>query len=1196
MNNTPYNVSIGERLDGASAHSSARGFEVGLSSKKKKALAFASSLILLPCSAFAQDDGSEDNVFELSPFVVSGEGTIGYRATSTLAGSRIDTDLKDLGAAISVVTSEFLEDTQATNVQELLSNLTSLEVGGPQGNYSSASYGGGSWGAFNTDAYDLNPQSSARVRGLETPNFTRGYFSTSVPIESYNTGTITVSRGANSLLFGLGSAGGVIDAGLSDAIIGSEETEISVSADNNDSFRTTFSLARTLVEDRLAVRIDALSSDLKYQQDPAFEDSERYYGAFNAVLFENEGVGWLGKTSLKGKFEVGEITSNPASPGLPLNSYEPFFNEPGTNYSLITGRPYNLGPGKTYDQVKSNWAPYARFPNLPAVDPESPTGGVKRTRDPGSFQGYGRAWGSPIGLTFANYDGSTSLSLNDPNGVLGDGRIFGGVTSNFGTSGGSGKLVTFDSWGTGGYEARQPNFSLKSITDRNIFDYRNHLLTGDAKLIEREFDTQQVALEQLLFNGKGGFELVYAAEDFERDSRLPFSGNSRWSESLMIGIDVTTHLPNGDKNPNFGRAYMGTHELNMVELIEDRENLRATAFYEHDFKDHTDGKLGEILGSHRFTFLFQEDDYTSETRNRGQYYTSVDDPSQPVAGTWDSTRQGAQQFNTQWWNRPWYQVYLSDVNTDKQMSDVRLNPVRMNFPEVGDVHYFQTIDTSVPIENGNWQDAYTLRQARIAEFYNGGDISRTKVNSKAFAWQSYLFNENIVGLAGWREDSVDNWIRMPGNRRNPGGDINIARHNVLEDAPNLGSSTDGETTFTWSLVGHLPEDIVENLPVSSVSVHFGEGENFSAISARSDIYGEKIANPSGTTKEMGFSLGFAEDRWLLKVNRFETDSVNSNVGGLASGVYSRVIADTINRFYNKYASDPAALPFEQQPHAQMGFDSFEEITQAQIAAIPAATRAAMESRIPIAFDSVTSRWINSDNQILNLTSTQSVSSEGYEIELVGNPTNNWRVMANIAQIEAITSDSVPELKQWIDEIYANWDAAGLTDLPIGVRIDANDPTKFNNSDTIGTWSSGQVANIISAQTKDGNLSQELAEWRINLVNSYDFTEGRFAGFGVGSALRYQSGSATGYRYSLVDGIMTPDVSSPFKGDSDVRGDIWFSYKKRLGDMVDWKIQLNIRNAIGSQDNILIRTNPDGAKAAYRAAPDRVWSLRNTFSF
>ncbi len=67
-----------------------------------------------PAQSSAQDD-TEEEVYELSPFTVQASEDTGYRATSTLAGTRIRTDLKDVGSALSVVTEAFLEDTGAVD-------------------------------------------------------------------------------------------------------------------------------------------------------------------------------------------------------------------------------------------------------------------------------------------------------------------------------------------------------------------------------------------------------------------------------------------------------------------------------------------------------------------------------------------------------------------------------------------------------------------------------------------------------------------------------------------------------------------------------------------------------------------------------------------------------------------------------------------------------------------------------------------------------------------------------------------------------------------------------------------------------------------------------------------------------------------------------------------------------------------------
>ena len=89
------------------------------------ALAIASGPV-----AFAQD---EDEVIELSPFQVDSQGDTGYQATNSLAGTRLNTPLRDVASTVSVVTKQFLQDTGSTDLQELLVYTAGTEIGGPGG-------------------------------------------------------------------------------------------------------------------------------------------------------------------------------------------------------------------------------------------------------------------------------------------------------------------------------------------------------------------------------------------------------------------------------------------------------------------------------------------------------------------------------------------------------------------------------------------------------------------------------------------------------------------------------------------------------------------------------------------------------------------------------------------------------------------------------------------------------------------------------------------------------------------------------------------------------------------------------------------------------------------------------------------------------------------------------------------------------
>ncbi len=68
-----------------------------------------------------------DIPIELSPFVVSTNRDVGYLAQSSLSGSRLNTDLKDVGSPISTFTLEFLQDVATTDTDELAKYMLSVE-------------------------------------------------------------------------------------------------------------------------------------------------------------------------------------------------------------------------------------------------------------------------------------------------------------------------------------------------------------------------------------------------------------------------------------------------------------------------------------------------------------------------------------------------------------------------------------------------------------------------------------------------------------------------------------------------------------------------------------------------------------------------------------------------------------------------------------------------------------------------------------------------------------------------------------------------------------------------------------------------------------------------------------------------------------------------------------------------------------
>src|SRR5690606_36262443 len=101
------------------------------------------------------------------------------------------TKLRDIGNAVSVVTTQFLEDTAATDNQSLLQYTVGTEVGGTQGTF--AGFGDGA--LLDESTNFINPNQNTRIRGLTEADNSRNFFTSDIPWDSYNIDRVEVQRG-----------------------------------------------------------------------------------------------------------------------------------------------------------------------------------------------------------------------------------------------------------------------------------------------------------------------------------------------------------------------------------------------------------------------------------------------------------------------------------------------------------------------------------------------------------------------------------------------------------------------------------------------------------------------------------------------------------------------------------------------------------------------------------------------------------------------------------------------------------------------------------------------------------------------------------------------------------------------------------------------------------------------------------------
>jgi iron complex outermembrane receptor protein len=206
-------------------------------------------------------------IIELSPFTVDASKDKGYRAENTLAGSRLNTALRDTAAPVSVFTEEFLQDLAITNVDQLIeySVGTQLDVqdSGP-GTDANNHIGG------------ANIVRRFDIRGIRASE-SLDYFRSITPNDGYRVGRYDESRGPNGILFGVSSAGGLINQSSTLATTNRDSGRLSYQLGNNDTHRAEVLFNKVIVPKKLAVAVAAIDQENGGWREPDFQDKERLF-------------------------------------------------------------------------------------------------------------------------------------------------------------------------------------------------------------------------------------------------------------------------------------------------------------------------------------------------------------------------------------------------------------------------------------------------------------------------------------------------------------------------------------------------------------------------------------------------------------------------------------------------------------------------------------------------------------------------------------------------------------------------------------------------------------------------------------------------------------------------------------------------------------------------------------------------------
>ena len=485
----------------------------------------------------------------LSPFVVQNTRDSGYQASSTLAGTRLNTPLSDIGAPVSVVTKEFLQDTGVTDINQLFLYTVSTEGSGLEGNFSATETAG----AFPVqDTSRARPQSATRVRGLVAVDLTRDYFLSTIPLEDYNVDRIDISRGPNAILFGLGSPAGVTNGTLLKPSYHKNSFSLNLRAGDHESFRAVADANQVLIPNKLALRLTTLAKETHWEQNPTFERDKRVFAAVK--------INPLKDTTIIANHENGAIKSRRPLTISPMDRMSSWF---------ITGKP-------TWDASQPASATNVN-PTFPATGPTSlyNTPNVVLVNPSFFWQ-----WAVPLEVngqspTMAGFQGRRPAAASAPG--------FPAPTN----------LEFFDARLLSDFSDTLRSSGLPL----SVFNFREQLIGGETGFGQRDFNATNVMLEQHFLNRRLGLEVAYARESYDEFFREPY-GKERTNQ---IHIDVNTRLMDGRANPNFGRPFILSWESGDLFDSIDRESLRATVYGRWDANESFKGGFGRWLGRHTLT-------------------------------------------------------------------------------------------------------------------------------------------------------------------------------------------------------------------------------------------------------------------------------------------------------------------------------------------------------------------------------------------------------------------------------------------------------------------------------------------------------------------------------------------------------------------------------------------------------------------
>lgn len=240
----------------------------------------------------------------LSPFQVNAGTEQGYLATQTLSGTRLKTDLKDIGSALTVFTERMMDDLGANSIYDLMAFAPNTDPF-----IMSTSDITGNGNDF------INIPTKFVSRGGASTVVSQDFFANGIPQDRFNSEALTFSRGPNAILFGLGNAAGAFISSTKRAK-NITTSSLEYQMDNRGSFRGTLDHNQVLKKNLLSLRYTGLYETQHNFRIPTQNFQRRHFATLNVTPFK--------KTTLRINYEKGLINAPAVRPWPDYDGVSPW--------------------------------------------------------------------------------------------------------------------------------------------------------------------------------------------------------------------------------------------------------------------------------------------------------------------------------------------------------------------------------------------------------------------------------------------------------------------------------------------------------------------------------------------------------------------------------------------------------------------------------------------------------------------------------------------------------------------------------------------------------------------------------------------------------------------------------------------------------------------------------------------------------